>query len=98
MSMIIVGDFMESIQITGHPEQVAMEFEFAARAVRTTFCNWMGDDAGDTFYKYILAMAEKSEDEIAEMYQHIREENPELAEKFDHSKVMQDLQDCFDRP
>jgi len=93
--MINVDDFGKSIRITGHPEQVAMEFEFVARAVRTTFCDWMGDSAGDAVYKEILAMAEKSEDEITDEYQRIRTENPELAEAFDHSKVMQDLRDCL---
>lgn len=95
--MINVDDFGKSIRITGHPEQVAMEFEFVARAVRTTFCDWMGDSAGDAIYKEILAMAEKSEDEITDEYQRIRAENPELAEAFEHSPVLQSLMDCIDK-
>lgn len=95
--MINVDDFGKSIKITGHPEQIAMEFEYAARTVRAIFCDYMGDAAGEAFYKEILAMAEKSEDEITEEYHRIRVENPELAEKFDHSKAMQALQDCLDR-
>ncbi len=42
--MIMIGDFGEFVKITGYPEQVAMELEAAARAVREVFCGWLGEE------------------------------------------------------
>lgn len=50
MSMIIVGDFAEFIQVTGHPEQMALELEETARAVRKALSGRFGEEAGNAFF------------------------------------------------
>lgn len=93
--MISVEDFGKSVKITGHPEQVAMEFELVARVVRGDFCKYMGKELGNAFFEYILANAKKTEAELEEEFELIKKENPEFVEEFERSSVIQDLNECF---
>ncbi len=93
--MINVEDFGKSIRVTGRPAQVAMEFELAARTVRETFCKYLGEENGNVFFNEIIAHAKKTDTEMEKEYELIRKENPEFAEKFEHSPVMQELLNCL---
>lgn len=48
--MIIVGDFVEFIQVTGYPEQMALELEETARAARKALSGRFGEEAGNAFF------------------------------------------------
>ncbi len=95
--MINVEDFGKSVKVTGHPEQVALEFELAARTVRGAFCKYMGEERGNIFFEEILANAKKTDAEMEEEFELIKKENPEFVKEFENSPALQSLRDCFGR-
>lgn len=97
MSMIIVGDFAEFIQVTGHPEQMALELEETARAVRKALSGRFGEEAGNAFFDAVIENSRKEKDErdaeADEVRRRLEIEEPELVRAFDASPLVRDLMD-----
>lgn len=84
--MIKIEDFCKAIYVKGYPEQIAMEFEDLARAVRVGLCEGLGKEVGSAFYKEILARAEMSAAESRRLAgmeaEHLEKERTEIFELF----------------
>lgn len=97
--MIVIGDFGKSVKITGHPEQVALELEIAARTIRETYCRALGEEIGNDFFEEIIAAAkltDKERDaEAREIWRRTEMESPELIHVLDASPLMKDLRASF---
>lgn len=93
--MIVVEDFSKSVKITGYPEQIAMEFEDAARVVREALCARLGKDKGNVFFEFIIVNSRKNKSEAdadaVEIRHRLEAEDPELVKMFDSSPVMDEL-------
>ena len=93
--MIKVKDFGMSFEIDGIPEQIAMELTVAARAVKESFCESLGEEQGNEYYEFILDTAKKTDSEVNEAVECLMRENPELVEEIEHSPVAQWLRNCL---
>ena len=97
--MIKVEDFAESVEITGYPEQIAMELEEAARAVRKALCKRFGKEKGNGFFDFIIANSKKEkvgmEKEAVELHRRLEAEHPEDIALYKDSQVAKALQECL---
>lgn len=84
---MIKNSLKGELHVSGHPAEVAAEFEDIARTARESFCINFGEACGMALFEKCIQMSRMSEEEsieyaAKELEKH-RTENPEVAKAVD---------------